>query len=127
MTEQKAAPPAPTDAGNWQFVGEAIQVEYEKHPGVWWPVAVRWRGVRYPVARVLSHWEDHSWRHVPPSQRKWYNQRHRNYFVVATENGPVLEIYMRRNALRKPWTLSRMSPDAAHETATPPAQVHDPR
>jgi len=98
-----------THTGNarWRFVGEAIEVEYEKQSGLWWPLALQWRGRRYPITRVVSHWEDHTWRHVPPSQRRWYNQRHRNYFLVQTEDGSIFEIYMRRNALKKPWTLAR--------------------
>ena len=89
-----------------EFIGECIEVEKaESSPR---PVNFCWRGGRHEVAQVLSEWVDISHGDVPARSRKWYNRRHRRYYVVRDGEGGVFEIYLDYANRRKPtWWLAR--------------------
>lgn len=89
------------------FIDEAISVEYDADKMV--PTAFTWRRERYVVAEVLRAWQDWStggYAHA----RGWIHRRHRNYYLVATADGQVFELYLDRGAKRRTWVLLRRRP-----------------
>jgi len=94
-------------------------VEAEERHGVRWPLAIVWRGRRSGIGKVLSHWEEHCWRDLPPPQRCWYKRGHRAYSIAVIGDGEVLEIYVPRNLLRKPWVTTRRVRQAGEDLREP--------
>lgn len=87
-----------------EFIGEAIEVEKaETSPR---PVRFSWRGGHHDVVEVLREWVDTGFGALPPRSRKWYNRRHRRYYVVRDAEGCVFEIYLDyANRRKRSWWL----------------------
>ena len=91
-----------------EFIGE--QIEVEKAQTCPRPVRFCWRGKNHDVVEVLSEWVDTGFGDAPPRSRKWYNRRHRRYFVVKDVEGHTFEIYLDYANRRKPtwWLAERL-------------------
>jgi hypothetical protein len=89
-----------------EFIGERIEVEKaETLPG---PVRFSWRGELHEVVKVLGEWVDAGFGELPARSGRWYNRRHRRYYVVRDTEGCVFEIYLDYANRRKPtWWLAR--------------------
>jgi hypothetical protein len=89
-----------------QFIGERIEVEKaETSPR---PLRFCWRGGHHDVVEVLSERVDTGFGDAPPRSRKWYNRRHRRYYVIKDGEASVFEIYLDYANRRKPtWWLAR--------------------
>lgn len=75
-----------------EFISERIEVEKaETSPR---PERFCWRGVHHDVVEVLREWVDVGFGGLGPRSRKWYNRRHRRYYVVRDAEGSVFEIYL---------------------------------
>ena len=74
------------------FLGERIEVEKDKTSPR--PVSFKWRGQVHVVAEVLEEWVDVGFGRIPPGSRRWYNRRHRRYFVIRDSAGDTFEIYL---------------------------------
>ena len=75
-----------------RFLAERIEVE--RDPRFPRPISFTWRGESHAVAEILEEWVDTGFGTVPERSRKWYNRRHRRYFVVRDSAGDVFEIYL---------------------------------
>lgn len=88
-----------------EFIGE--QIEVEKAETCPRPVRFCWRDGQHEVAEVLDEWVDIGFGDAPPRSRKWYNRRHRRYYVVRDAEGRVFKIYLDYANRRKPtWWLA---------------------
>ena len=95
-------------SGMGEFIGERIEVEKaETSPR---PVSFSWRGGHHDVVEVLREWVDIGFGGVRPGSSKWYNRRHRRYYVVRDGEGCVFEIYLDYANRRKPswWLVERL-------------------
>ena len=91
-----------------EFISERIEVEKaETSPR---PVRFRWRDGHHDVVEVLDEWVDIGFGDAPPGSRKWYNRRHRRYYVLRDAEGGVFEIYLDYANRRKPtwWWAQRL-------------------
>jgi len=90
-----------------EFLGERIEVERdEKLPR---PVSFKWRGKVHSVADVLQEWVDTGFGTTPERSRKWYNRRHRRYYVVRDSSGDVFELYLDyANRSNQTWWLTKI-------------------
>lgn len=89
-----------------EFLLEKIEVE--KDPGLPRPARFTWRGQVRHVAEVVDEWVDVGFGTAPSRSRKWYNRRHRRYFVVRDDIGDVFEMYMDYSTHPHTWWLVRM-------------------
>ncbi len=91
-----------------EFISEQIEVEKaETSPR---PVRFCWRGEQHDVVEVLSERVDIGFGSLPARSRKWYNRRHRRYYVLRDAEGHVFEIYLDYANRRKPtwWLAERL-------------------
>ena len=79
-----------------KFISEEIDVRYGE-PGV--PAAFTWDGREHRVARVIEQYG------VLDFQHKWYQRKHRDWLVVATEEGEIYKLYRHRGPGRRYWVL----------------------
>ena len=86
-----------------RFLHEPIAVEFQSKPGP--PVSFTWQGRRHQIVRVRRTWFDYGWGPLRPGWGRWWQRRHRTYYVVETEEGAVYELYLDRGSGR--WTLSK--------------------
>lgn len=93
-----------------RFIGEAIQVEFdrppalEKKPGC--PDRFVWRGETYRVVEKLNEWHDYSRRghmarnmrpeHAATAERRGSWGVGRDYFRVRTDTGGIFDLYYDR-------------------------------
>jgi hypothetical protein len=81
-----------------EFIAERIEVEKaETSPR---PVRFCWRGEEHEVFGGGA----------PARSRKWYNRRHRRYYVVRDGEGSVFEMYLDYADRRKPtwWLVAKL-------------------
>ena len=87
-----------------EFHGERIDVETDKKSPR--PVSFRWEGQAYTVVEILKEWVDTGFGDAPPASRKWFNRRHRRYYIVRVSDGDAYEIYFDyANRKNKTWWL----------------------
>ncbi|MHC4622643.1 MAG: DUF6504 family protein [Planctomycetota bacterium] len=91
-----------------EFIGERIEVEKAQTSPR--PVRFCWRAEHHDVAAVLHEWVDIGFGGATPRSRKWYNRRHRRYYVVRDGQGGVFEMYLDYSNRRKPtwWLVQRL-------------------
>ena len=91
-----------------EFIGERIEVKKAETSPT--PVRFSWRGGHHDVVEVLNEWVDIGFGSLPPRSRKWYNRRHRRYYVVRDAEGHVFEIYLDYANRRKLtwWLVQRL-------------------
>lgn len=88
-----------------KMYSENIEVECEGT--ILRPVAFRWRGAVFTVQRILRDWQDWRFPEGAPRKKNWRMRRHRNVFVVQTNEGRVFELYFDRKAPDPVWVLFR--------------------
>jgi hydroxyacylglutathione hydrolase len=86
-----------------QFVDEPIAVEYGG--ARFGPRSLTWRSRVYPVEQVLREWQDFQTPAYAGHARGWLHRRHRNYYLVRTTSGEVLELYLDRAGGQRTWVL----------------------
>ncbi len=86
-----------------EFICEPIEVECTGIPKQ--PVAFTWRGKVHQVRVIKGAWHDWGFGENPPSRRKWFQRRHRDYFHVELATGEVFEIYYDRKSKKNEWIL----------------------
>jgi hypothetical protein len=83
-----------------QFLGKEIQVTTGGEIKV--PTVFVLDGQTYPIAQIIQEWQDHGF--GPSStgrQNRWWQRRHRTYYLVKTASGELFEIYYDRGAIMK--------------------------
>ena len=78
-------------------------MSFARKPGP--PVSFTWREEEYQVAKVRRTWFDYTWGPMRPGRGRWWQRRHRTYYVVETQQGRIFEFYFDRGSDR--WILSR--------------------
>ena len=98
-----------------EFIGEKIVVQQaETSPR---PVRFTWRGEDHEIVEVLRQWVDVGFGGVPPRSRRWYNRRHRRYYVVRDPEGQVFEMYLDYGDRQKrTWWLVKRWAEAAQDS-----------
>lgn len=87
-----------------EFIGESIDVATRGEPRE--PVSFVWRDETHVISEILHAWSD--WGFNPATKhRNWRSRRHRNYYRIRTEGGPVYEMYLDRGIKpgREAWIL----------------------
>ncbi|MDI6828390.1 MAG: DUF6504 family protein [Armatimonadota bacterium] len=89
-----------------EFLGEQIEVlKDEKTPR---PISFKWHGEVHTIVEILEEWVDTGFGQLPYRSRKWYNRRHRRYYVVRDSAGCVFEIYHDySNRKNQTWWLTK--------------------
>lgn len=82
-----------------RFISEEVEVRSQEQPGP--PAAFIWRGQEYKIAEVLSS------RRELDFKRAWWRRRHRDYYLVRTDDGRTFELYFHRGPGRRHWVLYR--------------------
>ncbi len=86
-----------------EFISEEVEVRFAKKPGP--PTSFVWRGREYGIADILARRRDIDLQHP------WWRRRHRDHYVVRTQDGEDFELYFHRGFGRRYWVLSkRLSP-----------------
>lgn len=84
-----------------RFISEEVEVRFQEQPGPGPPAAFVWRGKEYKIAEVLSA------RRELDFKRAWWRRRHRDYYLVRTDDGRTFELYFHRGPGRRYWVLYR--------------------
>ena len=82
-----------------EFIGEKVEVRFDKKPGP--PSSFVWRGEEHRVIEVRSM------RRVLDVRNPWWQRRHRDYYQVRTDAGDMFELYLHRGPGRRYWVLYR--------------------
>jgi len=85
-----------------KFVGEEVEVRFEKRPGP--PSVVVWRGVEYKVVSVESA------QTFLDFQKSWWRRRHRDSYTVKTDSGQTMRLYFYHSRGRQSWVLHEILP-----------------
>lgn len=94
-----------------KFFGREIQVVI--NDDVKTPKSFNLTGKEYIISEIVQEWQDHGFGPTTAGRRKrWWQRRHRNYYVVKTSEGGLFEIYYDRGTNlnhpeRKKWILHR--------------------
>lgn len=72
-----------------QFLSREIQVTVGENV----PVSFKLDGQEYKIAAIVYTWPDYGFGRAPLQRRRWWHRRHRNYYIVKTEDGKLFEIY----------------------------------
>jgi hypothetical protein len=94
-----------------EFFGQEIQVTTTGDVRV--PAVFKLADREYIVSEIVQEWQDHGFGPTAVGRRnRWWQRRHRNYYLVKTSDGELFEIYYDRGTnlnhpeLRK-WVLHR--------------------
>jgi hypothetical protein len=87
-----------------KFIGEDVKVEQaEDSPR---PVRFWWHGQEHQIVQILDERLDIGFGEIPRGSRKWFNRRHRRYYLVKDQDGDVFEMYQDySNRQRVVWHL----------------------
>jgi hypothetical protein len=88
------------------FVDEEVEVRFEQQPGP--PTSFVWRGQEYRIVAILEEERRLDLR------RTWWRRRHRDLYVVKTEEGRVFKLYHHRGPGRRHWVLYEELSDGGH-------------
>ncbi len=94
-----------------KFFGQEIQVTAGGDVKV--PTAFKLADHEYLISEIVQEWQDHSFGPMALGHRnRWWQRRHRNYYLVKTSEGELFEIYYDRGTnLKHPefkkWILHR--------------------
>jgi hypothetical protein len=92
-----------------EFFGKEIQVVIADN--IRTPKSFKLAGKEYFISEILQEWQDHGFGLTATGRRtRWWQRRHRNYYIVKTSEGEVFEIYYDRGTNlnhpeRKKWIL----------------------
>ena len=80
-----------------QFLGKEIQVMTDGEVKA--PAVFVLDQHRYVISQIVQEWQDHGFGPSASGRRKrWWERRHRNYYLVKTSDGELFEIYYDRSA-----------------------------
>lgn len=80
-----------------QFLGREIKVSTDGEVKA--PTAFTLDKRQYIIAEIVQEWQDHGFGPTASGRRKrWWERRHRNYYLIKTTNGELYEIYYDRGA-----------------------------
>lgn len=82
-----------------RFIAEEIAVRFAAQPGP--PRSFIWRGREYKIIEVLSARQELDFK------RAWWRRRHRDHYLVKTDDGRAFELYFHRGPGRRYWVLYR--------------------
>jgi hypothetical protein len=83
-----------------QFIGKEIDVITGEEVKV--PVAFTLDGKTHTITEIVQQWQDHGFGTSSRGRRhRWWQRRHRNYYLVETADGELFEIYYDRGANMK--------------------------
>jgi len=83
-----------------QFLGREIQVATGGEVKA--PTSFTLDGKGHAIAEIVREWQDYGFGPGSPGrQSKWWQRRHRNYYLVKTADGELYEIYFDRGANMK--------------------------
>jgi hypothetical protein len=82
-----------------RFISEEVEVRFATRPGP--PSAFVWQGKEYKIVEVLSARQELDFK------RAWWRRRHRDHYLVRTEDGRTFELYFHRGPGRRYWVLYR--------------------
>lgn len=78
-----------------KFFGQEVQVTVSGDVRV--PTALRLADREYIISEILQEWQDHGFGPTATGRKKrWWERHHRNYYLVKTSEGELLEIYYDR-------------------------------
>jgi Domain of unknown function (DUF6504) len=80
-----------------QFLGKEIQVTTDGEVKA--PATFILDQHQYVISQIVQEWPDHGFGPTASGRRKrWWQRRHRNYYLVKTTDGELFEIYYDRGA-----------------------------
>ena len=82
-----------------EFIGEEVQVHFAQKPGP--PTWFEWRGKEYRIEEVEQQWL------ALDLRQRWWQRRHRDYYLVRCDTGERFELYFNRGPGRKYWVLRK--------------------
>ncbi len=83
-----------------QFLGKEIQVTTGGE--IKMPRSFTLDGRTFIIAEILQEWQDHGFGPSSAGRRnRWWQRRHRNYYLVRTTENELYEIYFDRGANMK--------------------------
>jgi hypothetical protein len=82
-----------------RFIAEEVEVRFTDKPGP--PVSFIWRGQEYRITEILGA------RQQLDFKRAWWRRRHRDYYLVKTDDKRIFELYFHRGPGRRYWVLYR--------------------
>lgn len=82
-----------------RFIAEEVEVRFIERPGP--PHSFVWRGKEYKITEILST------RRELDFKPAWWRRRHRDYYLVRTDDGRAFELYFHRGPGRRYWVLYR--------------------
>lgn len=82
-----------------RFIGEEVEVRFLEKSGP--PSSFVWRGKEYRICEILEY------QRTLDFQRHWRLRRHRDHYLVRTEEGSTFELYFHRGPGRRYWVLTR--------------------
>jgi ribose 1,5-bisphosphokinase PhnN len=74
-----------------ELLSEQIEVKRAENRPL--PLSFKWHEQEYIVETVMKEWVDAGFGLTPPGSRRWYNRRHRRYFIVKCTDGEVFEMF----------------------------------
>ncbi|MCR4403715.1 MAG: DUF6504 family protein [Candidatus Acetothermia bacterium] len=82
-----------------RFIAEEVEVRFAERPGL--PSAFTLQGKEHRIVEILSA------RQALDFKRSWWRRRHRDYYLVRTDQGRTFELYFHRGPGRRYWVLYR--------------------
>jgi len=86
-----------------EFIGEKIDVTYDKEKLR--PISFVWQNKEYKIVEVVKSYYDWGFPQIAPPKRNWRMRRHRNYYIVRTEDDQIFRIYLDRARGRRDWVI----------------------
>lgn len=78
-----------------QFYGQEIQVTTGGE--IKTPISFQLAGREYIIAEIMQAWQDHGFGQTSAGRKhKWWQRRHRNYYLIKTTENELFEIYYDR-------------------------------
>ena len=91
-----------------EFIGEKIDAIYDKEKLR--PVSFVWKKKDYKIVDIIKSYFDWGFPQTAPPKKEWRMRRHRNYYLVKTDDEQIFKIYLDRARGRRDWViLSRRS------------------
>lgn len=86
-----------------EFIGEKIDVIYDKEKFI--PVSFVWKNKEYKIVEIIKSYFDWRFPQTAPPRKDWRMRRHRNCYLVKTEDGQIFNIYLDRARGRRDWVI----------------------
>ncbi|MDI6840543.1 MAG: DUF6504 family protein [bacterium] len=86
-----------------EFVGNPIIVTYNSDKLK--PTSFTWKDREYKITEIIDSYQDFKFSPTAPNKKNWKLRRHRNYWVVKTDDGTKFKIYLDRAGRKREWIL----------------------